>query len=203
MFLKSFFPILIIIYFISNITYSNEISANIKKIENYLNSINSISSNFVQINEDGSISKGKFLLKKPGMMFFEYNKPSNIIIIIDKNVITLFNKLFPKTQQKFPLSITPLYKLSKKNINLNDENILKNISNLSKNYTTITLFNPKKPQNGELKLIFSKNPIKLTGWHFLSLSKENIKVNLTNYEENIFISNDKFDYDIIVSKIKK
>ena len=136
-------------------------------------------------------------------MFFEYDKPSNIIILIDKNVITLINKLSPKTQQKFPLSITPLYKLSKKNISFKDENILENISNFSKNHISITLLNHKKPQNGELKLIFSKNPIKLIGWHFLSLSEENIKINLTNFKENISISNEKFDYNSIVSKIKK
>ena len=203
MFLKSFFQILILIFIISNVAYSNEDIENIKKIENYLNSINSISSNFMQINEDGTISKGKFLLKKPGMMFFEYDRPSNIIIIVNKNVINIVNKLFPKTQQKFPLSITPLYKLSKKNINFADENILINFFNLPNNNTSITLFNPKKPNNGKLKLIFSKNPIKLIGWHYLSLREEKIKVNLTNYKENIFISNDKFDYDIIVSKIKK
>ena len=43
----------------------------IKKIEDYLNKLNNISSNFIQINSDGLKVKGKLFLSKPGKLRIE------------------------------------------------------------------------------------------------------------------------------------
>ena len=126
MFPKLWLKILFFFVFFSKISFCYENYENIKAIENYLNSIETITSDFIQTNEDGRVLAGKFFLKKPGKMFFEYNKPSNIVIISNNNVITIINKVFPKSYQKYPLSLTPLYNLTKKKINLIEDKILKN-----------------------------------------------------------------------------
>ena len=196
--LKIFF----IFIFFSKTALCLEDINNIKIIENYLNSINTISSEFIQTSADGEILKGKFLLKKPGKMFFEYDKPSNIVIVSNNNVITIFNKLFPKSQQKYPLSLTPLNNLTKK-INFFEKNILKNELLFSKNILKIVLFDHQNPKNGELELTFSKNPIELKGWKYTTFSKEQIEIIFINFKKNIFISDENFDYDLLISRLKK
>ena len=46
----------------------------IKEIENYLNKLNNITSNFIQTNSNGLKAEGKIFLSKPGKLRIEYKK---------------------------------------------------------------------------------------------------------------------------------
>ena len=58
---------LILLFFLfSNHSHGNEGLVTISEIENYLNNIETIQSQFIQINDSGVVETGQFLLKKPG-----------------------------------------------------------------------------------------------------------------------------------------
>lgn len=56
-------------------------------IEAYLNNLGSFESRFEQINPDGSVSNGYFLMKKPGKVLWHYTKPDPLRLISDGGLI--------------------------------------------------------------------------------------------------------------------
>jgi outer membrane lipoprotein-sorting protein len=53
----------------------------IDRVANYLSGLSTIVSDFTQVAPDGSLSSGKFYLKRPGRMRWQYNPPTPILMI--------------------------------------------------------------------------------------------------------------------------
>ena len=69
-------------------TYTNEI----ENIEKYLNSFTSLTARFKQSNINGDISYGNIFISKPGKIRCEYINPSPILLIINNQNITYYDK---------------------------------------------------------------------------------------------------------------
>ena len=79
--------LLIIFMFFSSQIFAKKNDEIISKIENYLNNINTLQAEFIQIDHYGNSKSGILRIAKPGKIRFEYNKPSSIIIISDGKYI--------------------------------------------------------------------------------------------------------------------
>lgn len=53
----------------------------IARVEAYLSSLTTLQADFTQIAPDGSVTGGKFYLKRPGRMRWEYAPPSKVLLI--------------------------------------------------------------------------------------------------------------------------
>ncbi|MFN8930408.1 MAG: LolA family protein [Alphaproteobacteria bacterium] len=53
----------------------------IARVEAYLSSLTTLQAEFTQIAPDGSVTGGKFYLKRPGRMRWEYAPPSKVLLI--------------------------------------------------------------------------------------------------------------------------
>lgn len=62
---------------------------------------------FVQIAPDYSISEGKFYLRRPGRVRFEYDEPVPILIVADGATVAIEDRDL-ETQDRVPLRTTPL-----------------------------------------------------------------------------------------------
>lgn len=60
------------------------------EVENYINSINTLEANFVQI-ATSETSYGKLYIQKPGKIRIEYREPQNYVIVVQKNRTTYYN----------------------------------------------------------------------------------------------------------------
>ena len=92
----------------------------IKKIEDYLNKLNNISSNFIQINSDGLKVKGKLFLSKPGKLRIEYEKKENPLIIADGKWLHYFDMELNEIQS-VTIEKSPAWILLKKKVNLESQ----------------------------------------------------------------------------------
>ena len=72
--------------------HASEQDLEIKKIENYLNKIITMSADFTQVDPDGNISTGIFYLKRPGKLRWQYNEPNIITIIANGTLITHYDE---------------------------------------------------------------------------------------------------------------
>ncbi len=64
----------------------------VKKVQDYLNSIQTLSANFVQIASNGEKNEGRIYIEKPNKIRMEYNAPSNILIIGNGDYIVYYDK---------------------------------------------------------------------------------------------------------------
>ena len=132
------------------------------QLENYLNQLNNISSQFIQSSTNGSEETGKILISKPGKLRIEYKKSKELLIVADGKWLHYFDIELNEIQSVI-IEKSPAWILLKKNINLKDDF---NISKLEKKSGKITLtLVDKNIENIEkVELIFSSNPIKLKKW---------------------------------------
>jgi len=132
------------------------------QLENYLNQLNNISSQFIQSSTNGSEETGKILISKPGKLRIEYKKSKELLIVADGKWLHYFDIELNEIQSVI-IEKSPAWILLKKNLDLKNDF---NISKLEKKSGKITLtLVDKNIENIEkVELIFSSNPIKLKKW---------------------------------------
>ena len=85
----------------------------IKKIEDYLNKLNNITSNFIQTNSNGLKAEGKIFLSKPGKLRIEYKKKDTLLIVADGKWLHYFD-IELNEKQSIIIEKSPAWVLLKK-----------------------------------------------------------------------------------------
>ncbi|MEO9823332.1 MAG: outer membrane lipoprotein carrier protein LolA [Paracoccaceae bacterium] len=133
-------------------------------ISRYLNSIEQATSDFTQVNDDGSLSTGKFFIKRPGRMRFEYNPPEKLLVMAGGSNVGIFDgKSNVQKAERYPLRRTPLNLILEKNVNLSARNMVVG-HEFDGTATIVTAQDPKNPEYGTIQLKFTSNPIELRQW---------------------------------------
>jgi len=148
----------------------------IKKIEDYLNKLNNISSNFIQINSDGLKVKGKLFLSKPGKLRIEYEKKESPLIIADGKWLHYFDIELNEIQS-VTIEKSPAWILLKKKVNLKKDFKIETL-NKKNNKTFITLSNKDLENIKTIKLIFLNKPLTLKGWMIIDSNEIQTTVSL-------------------------
>ena len=167
------FLIITCLFWISfiNTVFSKEIT--LKDLENYLNSIASLSSEIIQPNQNGNEILGSIKLKKPGKLRIEYNnQKADHLIVGSDGIVAVIDYNSNSEPLRYPIKGTPLKFISENNINLYGEEI---VSKIKKYNTHIELeISEKKPTFGLGKIIlkFKRDPIRIVGWE-LPISEAN------------------------------
>ena len=148
----------------------------IKKIEDYLNKLNNISSNFIQINSDGLKVKGKLFLSKPGKLRIEYEKKESPLIIADGKWLHYFDMELNEIQS-VTIEKSPAWILLKKKVNLKKDFKIETL-NKKNNKTFITLSDKDSENIKTIKLIFLNKPLTLKGWMIIDSNEIQTTVSL-------------------------
>ena len=182
----------IISYLLHGTTFGSEFDQ-IKKIETYLNSIQSFEADILQIDPYGNETAGTIKLKKPGKLRIEYNDPkADHLILASNGVLVVIDYKSNTEPLRYPISETPLKYLSNQNLDLQDQSIDFKIS-ASDNKVVIELEEMKRSlSSGRIILYFSKDPISITGWEIPINTNLSTKIILENLTLNSQLSDDLF-----------
>ena len=112
---------MVVLSYASNLAKAADLTQNdmddINKIENYLNSITTFKSNFLQTASTGERSCGVLFLDRPGKMRVQYDEPSPILLVSDGAYVIYVEKNLEQISH-LPISQTPLRALIEKDVNL-------------------------------------------------------------------------------------
>ncbi|MDN5567586.1 MAG: outer membrane lipoprotein carrier protein LolA [Paracoccus sp. (in: a-proteobacteria)] len=133
----------------------------LSEISRYLNSLSTVTSEFTQINPDGTVSTGTVYIHRPGRVRFEYDNDNTLVLASGGNV-AVFDSKSNGGPQQYPLSQTPLSIILDANVNLGRANMVTGHSEKN-NATVVTAQDPQRPQNGTIQMVFS-NPTELRQW---------------------------------------
>ena len=93
----------------------------INKIERFFKNLNTIQGNFVQFSEiNEAMSEGKFYIKKPQKVRFEYKNPNNLLIVSNGDLINYYDRDLDEITI-IPTSKTPIPLLFNNNFGLNSD----------------------------------------------------------------------------------
>lgn len=129
----------------------------------YLNGLTTAETEFTQINPDGSGSKGRIYLKRPGRMRLEYTKPDTTLVLASGGQVAIFDSKSNQPPEQYPLAKTPLNLILGREVNLGQANMVVGHSQEGK-LTIVTAQLPTHPEYGTIALGFSAGPVALRQW---------------------------------------
>ncbi len=135
----------------------------LKKVENYVNSLQKISGKFSQTSSNGAKDSGTFFINKPGKMRLQYKSP--MLLVADGTSIVYEDK---KSNQISYISMNsnPASIVLNGNITLTGKNPSVKVKSITENESTteITLTTANEKQSGVITLIFENKPLSFSGW---------------------------------------
>ena len=132
----------------------------LKRIERYLNSITTLVSEFTQVAPDGTLASGKFYLKRPGKMRWQYEPPTPVLMIADDWHFTYYDYELQQVTQ-LPIESNLASILARKYINLNDPDLVVEELVTSPGAARIKLHQQGKREEGSLLLEMSDQPLRI------------------------------------------
>jgi outer membrane lipoprotein-sorting protein len=189
-------PILIAAQKYPVISLNAEQKRSMQKINSFLNSFQSMKSDFTQISSKGQMVQGVLLISKPGKLRFEYAAPNPMLIVADGRWLTIKNRAKEKGDQ-FPLSATPLRLVVSPQVDLAAETDV--IGFESKDgITSISLADRKSSLGGYIILVFDEQRGQLQQWVIVDGKDRRTTVQLANIQ-----TGGKFDPKLFIGKIDR
>jgi outer membrane lipoprotein-sorting protein len=153
-------------------------SAAVKQVADYIQGFRTLQGEFTQVSSKGNVSKGVFVISKPGKMRFEYAAPNPFVIVSDGTWVTIKNRAKDKAEE-YPLSQTPLRLVLDDDVNLMKEAHILDVEKKD-GLTTITLQDRKKTVPGQLIIVYDEGKKALQQWVVVDGQGRRTTVSLEN-----------------------
>jgi outer membrane lipoprotein-sorting protein len=131
----------------------------IHRIEDYLTGLSTIVSDFTQVAPNGDLTSGKFFLKRPGKMRWQYNPPTPILMVSSGSELVYYDYELEQVSH-IPLDQTLIGFLATNPIRFSGTVGITEFSQKN-DVIRIGLAQLDKPNDGELTLEFSDAPLLL------------------------------------------
>lgn len=161
-------------------------------ISQYLNGLQTAQGEFTQINDDGTISTGTILIKRPGRMRFEYNPPDNTVVVAGGSAVVILDEKSNQPPETYPLNQTPLSIILARNVDLGRARMVTGHS-FDGTATVVTAQDPAHPEYGSIEMRFTANPVELRQWVINDGNGIATTMVLGELKTGVSISNSKFD----------
>ena len=135
----------------------------VKSVNDYFNGLENLKGAFLQTTSDNKRLKGKFFMKRPGRIRFEYSPPSRQLIISDGQQISI-QDLDINTDDRVMVDQTPFRVLLKKDVDLlRDARILE--VQEAPDLAIVTIQDKSKDASGKVRLFMAVAPaLELKEW---------------------------------------
>ena len=153
-------------------------NADLQRIAGYLGSIRTMYAKFRQLAPGGGIATGQLWMARPGRMRFEYDPPTQILLLADMFYVYYIDKeLIQMT--KVGLKSTPAWLLLRDPITFSD--LIVTRFERGGEHLRVTVVEKTEPDNGSLTMVFSDNPLALRQWSIVDQQRKTTTVSL--YDE--------------------
>jgi len=134
------------------------------RLSAYLNGISTAEARFTQYNSDGTTSDGMVYISRPGKMRFEYDPPSDALVLANGGQVAIFDPGSNEGPQTFPLGSTPLGLILKRKVDLGQARLVQRYYEAKDGQTVVVARDPDHESAGQIELYFSASPVALTQW---------------------------------------
>lgn len=151
----------------------------VKKVENYLNSIKTLSADFVQIASNGEKAEGRIYIEKPNKIRMEYKEPSNILIVGNGDYIVYYDKELEQITN-IDYADIPAAMILANTVKLDGKELKVTDFYQDPGMTKIGLQYQNAGDLGPFTLIFGNNPFTLKQWKVIT--PQSLEVSLSLYD---------------------
>ena len=172
-----------------------------QKIADHFSSVKTMAGEFVQFGPRGEQTGGKFYIRRPGRIRFNYEAPSPMRVIADGKSVVIGNQKM-KTWDIYPLSKTPLKLLLSDNIDLTG----KMVRDVKEEADLITIVLGDRSVFGDatITLMFDPKTYDLRQWTITDAQKKDTSVMIFNVKNGVPMDDKVFQipYDDVRNKSK-
>ncbi|MBA2770466.1 MAG: outer membrane lipoprotein carrier protein LolA [Sphingomonas sp.] len=171
-------------------------SGELAKVEAHLNSVSSMTGNFVQVDGKGRTLRGTLQLKRPGRIRFEYGGGANMLLVADGSRLTFID--YDVGQKSgWDVNKTPLGLLLAAKPNV--KRIASIVPDNDPRVVVVRARDPSRAHYGSLILAFihsnsAPGGLQLYGWTAIDPQNKKTKVTLTNVRYNVGVPETAFAY---------
>lgn len=159
-------------------------------VESYLNNIQNLTADFVQLDANGNSAKGKFYLTKPGKFRWEY-EDQPLLIVSSGRLLTYFDKELNEVTH-VPTADTLAAFIARDEIKLNGGDVQLLEYSEKGGVIKVIVTQKEKPEEGSLALYFDKSPIKLTSMQVIDTNGSTTQLFFENQDFTSKVDQDKF-----------
>ena len=159
---------------------SQEGAARVDAANAYLSSVTSVYGRFRQTDARGAVSTGQIWLRRPGKARFQYDPPSELVVVSDGLTVVVNDRKL-KTFDQYPLSATPLRILLAKQVRLDKTVVIEEVVESGQGFA-ITARDGRKRTDGAIILDFAVDPIALKGWTVIDGQGQRTEVTLSGLD---------------------
>ena len=131
------------------------------KLIGWLEGVDTLQGDFTQIAPSGAISEGKFYLRRPGFLRFEYEPPTPLLIVANGGMVYVRDTEL-ETTDSYPAGKTPLKFLLAKKIDRKDAKVVSVDRGVDS--VAVTFASSDEETEGELTLIANAPDFVLRRW---------------------------------------
>ena len=150
---KIFLKLLLFVVFLTTSSILKADPYSLANISQYLQNLKILKADFSQTNPDDTISSGTILIKRPGRMRFEYNKPDKTLVLVSAGALAIFDPKGDEEPITYPIKNNPISLILKGEVDLLNSGIVAKYK-VSAEKAILTIRDPKKPQRGSVELVF-------------------------------------------------
>ena len=155
----------------------------------YLAALENMQGDFLQLGPDGSVAEGKFYLRRPGRLRFEYQPPDNLLVVADGTWVAVKDSSSPA--QRYPIASTPLSLFLAANVDLAKSARVLNVES-QPGALLITLADRAGEAPGQITLVFDQPNMQLRQWVVTDAQGLQTTVALRNVQSGIRADNALF-----------
>ncbi|MCV0370536.1 MULTISPECIES: outer membrane lipoprotein carrier protein LolA [Filomicrobium] len=147
----------------SSIALDAQQTQDVNSVSKYFNELKTLKGEFVQTAADGKVMKGNFLMMRPGMFRFNYDRPSRQLIISDGTYLAIQDPDVD-SEDRVALDQTPFRILLGKDVDLMRDARIVEVQQIGE--SLLLALEDKSPDaTGRITLIMSKTPdMQLKEW---------------------------------------
>ena len=148
-----------------------------EKLIAWLEGVDTLKGDFTQIAPSGAISGGKFYLRRPGFLRFEYKAPAALLIVANGGMVYVRDEDL-ETTDSYPAGKTPLKFLLAKRIDRDDAKVVRVDRGVDS--VAVTFASTDEETEGEITLIANAPDFALRRWIVRDLQGGTTVVTLSN-----------------------
>jgi len=150
----------------------------INRLANYMGGFTTIVSDFTQVAPDGSLTSGKFYLKRPGKMRWQYNPPTPVLMIANGREFVYYDYELEQVTY-VPLDSALVGFLAQDKISFDGKVGITSFEE-KESVIRIGLAQHDKPDEGALMIEFSDRPLLIRNMIVTDSNKQITTVSLSN-----------------------
>ena len=131
------------------------------RVSAYLSGLSDMQGHFLQVGPDGSLAEGRFYLRRPGRLRFEYTPPQQMLVVADGTWVAVKDGF--SATQRYPLGSTPLGILLQSHVNLAEEVRVLSVER-QPGVLRVKLQDKSGNAPGDLTLVFDEPSLQLRQW---------------------------------------